>query len=1035
MPAVQADAISVLIEAKYQQYERDFDRIVKKTQDSIDKIKSLTQSPIEISGSTSGISKIIQARNRQASAERSAAQATEAAVRASISARNKEATASIAAANRIRKARELAGTSLGSGNAAAASATSYNAIARALRQSIGLQKELNEANAAGTDALQTQITILRTINRLRRAGVTDARALERIEQRILEIRRRQASAGRDRRPNPPIPPAPPPQPPGPGPGPGPNPNDRESPTGGAFTGIRRAAGAFLAGYGAVHAAQEYAELIDAYKAYNAQLRLAVAENGNLWAAQKDVSRIAAETRTGLSETASLYAVLQRNSTQLGISQGQVARATEIISKTYRISGASAEEAAGSLRQFIQGLQSGTLRGEEFNSVVENAPRLAKLLADQLTEGNIGALRELAQEGKITGNELVAALTDRKVTASIDAEFRQIPVTFGEAAILIKNSAIEVFGAFDEGGEFSKMLVNFATGGSRSFGDLASAAEENGAYIRSIFAGLGEALSGTFDPLLSSGQYVFQQLGLEAKSFSESIADLMGRYDQLANIRVDLANTGRQYSIPTLLGFDTGKPQARSNVRGEYLAGFNADNQNRANQRLERQLSARFPGGAGFVGAFARGEVDSFGNRTSSARPSAPSAPGGGRRGGAGSRRGPSAETLERRRIRNEDQYQSEVASLNTAILSAKGKQAQSIEEVYQAALTNADAELKEREQKYQNLENEKKIDDAKRKVLVGLAGQIAAQEKLTAATERAAALATQDARIAQDDRERAIDAKRSELDITQSRDRRAQLQKEILDAEYENRRLVLERNIEEAKRTKDLVAQRKAEGDLAALPGQRANDDERNRLESRTSYERYRDNLKDADTLNDDLDQLKVDTLEGITDELTNATTAALGLKGAFGQIVGELIRIGIQRKLIGPLADGLFGKSDGSTSGGLGSLLGSIGTLFGGGRASGGAVTAGVLYRVNEAGTEGFRPSQSGEIIPLGRMRQANSATTVIKPQINVDARGAVMNDKFAEMILKKAEATSRAYSAEAGKQAYNNSPKRLQQQQILGT
>src|SRR5574338_259213 len=86
--------------------------------------------------------------------------------------------------------------------------------------------------------------------------------------------------------------------------------------------------------------------------------------------------------------------------------------TESISQALRISGASAAEAQSSLLQFGQALASGVLRGEEFNSVVENSPRLAKALADGLNVP-IGRLRKLAAEGRLTADVVVNALMSQK----------------------------------------------------------------------------------------------------------------------------------------------------------------------------------------------------------------------------------------------------------------------------------------------------------------------------------------------------------------------------------------------------------------------------------------------------------------------------------------------------------------------------------------------------------------------------------------------------------------------------------------------
>lgn len=262
-------------------------------------------------------------------------------------------------------------------------------------------------------------------------------------------------------------------------------------------------GVGLSAFGAVQGVRTFLDYADAAKTMEAQLRLATAASGTFSQAQEDVRRIAAETRTGIEETANLYATFQRNAVELGISQEQAARATQTVSEAFQISGATAAEAAGGLRQFLQAVQSGQLRGEELNSVLEQAPRLARLVADSLGI-TIGQLRAVAAEGQITGDKLVRALTERRFTDQLDAEFRALPVTFDQAMTQIRNAATIAFGAFDRGGELSTALANFALQGAESFASIERDAFEAGAEIRRVFDRLGDL----FDPIGASAEANF-----------------------------------------------------------------------------------------------------------------------------------------------------------------------------------------------------------------------------------------------------------------------------------------------------------------------------------------------------------------------------------------------------------------------------------------------------------------------------------------------------------------------------------------------
>ncbi len=352
--------------------------------------------------------------------------------------------------------------------------------------------------------------------------------------------------------------------------------------------LRAAIGALGVGLGA----RTFLQFADTANRLTSQLRLATAASGSFAQAQDDVRRIAAETRTGLEEVANLYGTFQRNARELGISQEQSARATETVTKSFRISGATAQEAAGGLRQFLQAIQSGQLRGEEFNSVMEQAPRLARLLADSLGV-TIGQLRGLAQEGRLTGDVLMTALTDRQFTAAIDEEFRQLPVTFDEAMTGVWNAATIVFGAFDRGGRFSQAIANFFTQGSEGFAGMERDAENAGIAIRASMEGLGSV----FGPLLQAGRDAFNELRGDARTLADEIAGIIGMWDDLAwYAREAVLTAGSQGNILQrermsqymdqypALRFERAEDRFRAAQRGSLWGGFAAQNLNEIQAR-------------------------------------------------------------------------------------------------------------------------------------------------------------------------------------------------------------------------------------------------------------------------------------------------------------------------------------------------------------------------------------------------------------------------------------------------------------------
>ncbi|MDH0199958.1 tape measure protein [Comamonas aquatica] len=217
--------------------------------------------------------------------------------------------------------------------------------------------------------------------------------------------------------------------------------------------------AFLTLNWAAGKVQEIVQIADAWNMMSARLKLATAGQREYTVAQKELFAIAQRIGVPIQETATLYGKLQQAVRMLGGEQKDALSLTESISQALRISGASATEAQSSLLQFGQALASGVLRGEEFNSVVENSPRLAKALADGLNVP-IGRLRKLAEEGRLTADVVVNALMSQK--DKLAAEYAQLPVTVSQAFTRLSNVFGQWISKLDESTGFTKKLAEALT---------------------------------------------------------------------------------------------------------------------------------------------------------------------------------------------------------------------------------------------------------------------------------------------------------------------------------------------------------------------------------------------------------------------------------------------------------------------------------------------------------------------------------------------------------------------------------------------
>ncbi len=205
--------------------------------------------------------------------------------------------------------------------------------------------------------------------------------------------------------------------------------------------LSRIGGAIGVGLGV----RELVEVADQYKNLQARLKLAVTTQEEFNRADAALFEIAQRNRAPLAETVTLYARLAPSVQALGRSQAEVLAATDAIGQAVSLSGASSEAAAAALLQLGQAFASGQLRGEEFNSVIEQTPRLAQAIADGLGVP-LGSLRALAQEGKITSAAVLDALLKQR--GRLAEEYASLPDTVSGALTRLKNAFQRAFGERD-----------------------------------------------------------------------------------------------------------------------------------------------------------------------------------------------------------------------------------------------------------------------------------------------------------------------------------------------------------------------------------------------------------------------------------------------------------------------------------------------------------------------------------------------------------------------------------------------------------
>lgn len=205
-----------------------------------------------------------------------------------------------------------------------------------------------------------------------------------------------------------------------------------------FTQVAGAA-AVAAGIGSLKAAENYQNLSN-------KLRLVTTDSENLRDVQTQIFDVSQKARQSLTATTDLYFGLSKASQQYGISQERILRVTETISKLAVLSGNSGASTQAALFQFRQGIQSGTLRGQELNSILEQATPVAEAIARGMGIP-FAELRKRAEAGELTGLAVLKAL--EKEAMRTDAEFAKMEKTGGQAFTQFKNRLFVVIGQLSQ----------------------------------------------------------------------------------------------------------------------------------------------------------------------------------------------------------------------------------------------------------------------------------------------------------------------------------------------------------------------------------------------------------------------------------------------------------------------------------------------------------------------------------------------------------------------------------------------------------
>ncbi|ATZ62953.1 tape measure protein [Acinetobacter bereziniae] len=317
---------------------------------------------------------------------------------------------------------------------------------------------------------------------------------------------------------------------------------------GLKTGLTLIASAFAA-VGVGLGIRELAQAADSYTNLSARIKIATQDGGNFTQAMSGVHQVALATNSNLTSTADLFTRLNAVGKDMGVTQQQALELTKTVTEAIKIGGGSAEAADGSLTQFIQAMQGGVLRGEEFNSIMEGGYGLAEALARGLGV-TTGELRKMAEAGELSSERVVKALQTQ--SASVQATYDKFPTTISNALQRISTSWEILIGKMDQSNGASATVAQWLVTIANNIQDLDVLLNDMGQGFEWIGSQINKIDTATIETLKSALVSAYETL----KSLASTVGDAF-------EITFDLLNT----ALGAIFNFNSGVDSASDKTNG------------------------------------------------------------------------------------------------------------------------------------------------------------------------------------------------------------------------------------------------------------------------------------------------------------------------------------------------------------------------------------------------------------------------------------------------------------------------------------
>lgn len=325
--------------------------------------------------------------------------------------------------------------------------------------------------------------------------------------------------------------------------------------------------------GALAALTRYA---NSWQSISTQIKLATKSQEEAAAVQEKLVSLAKRTGSDLESTVGLYTNIARAAGEMGKSQNELIKFTENMNKVLSYSNVSASDAKNALTQLGQALGGGTIRAQEFNSILSATPAVMQVVAKNISgvDGSIAKLREKMNAGNLSAKEFFEAF--QKGGKDIDEAFSKTPNTIGNAISRLNTNLTEFIGKIAESSGILTAMANAIDFVSNNLTVLSAALAVVGARVAVAFGPTAIAAIRGYWAALMAHPFVLLATAIAAaigyviqikdqiKVFSGGVATLSDVFDVLADRMraalssaaqwfVDLANSVRA-SLSAVTGF-------------------------------------------------------------------------------------------------------------------------------------------------------------------------------------------------------------------------------------------------------------------------------------------------------------------------------------------------------------------------------------------------------------------------------------------------------------------------------------------------